>query len=140
MNRGFCSSPSCTRVAAPHSDLCYGCLKIVGYRSTVWHERSVRLYAIQGAELVKLGITSKSIKVRLADLQVGSPVPLTVLGHVNTYPQLEPSLHSCLVAHRNHGEWFRRQGEVLDVIAMIVAKDGSALESWVNSRAYRRSA
>ncbi|MYX32250.1 MULTISPECIES: GIY-YIG nuclease family protein [unclassified Streptomyces] len=54
---------------------------------------------------VKIGV-SNDPEARLADLQVGSPVPLVLLWEAKGGQQLESALHQHFAAHRLHGEWF----------------------------------
>lgn len=54
---------------------------------------------------VKIG-TSRNPAQRLADLQVGSPVPLSLLWKTPGTRELERMLHDYFVHYRSHGEWF----------------------------------
>lgn len=54
---------------------------------------------------VKIG-TSRRPAERLADLQVGSPVPLSLLWKTPGTRDLERMLHDYFVHYRTHGEWF----------------------------------
>lgn len=56
---------------------------------------------------IKIGFTSNEVKLRLADLQTGSPVKLHVLRFDEFATQAdETSWHRKLKDHRLHGEWF----------------------------------
>lgn len=58
----------------------------------------------------KIGITNGSLKRRIAELQVGSPVPLLL--HFDQHcsarqpRHVEAFAHLLLVDHHSHGEWF----------------------------------
>lgn len=58
-----------------------------------------------GTGLTKIG-TTIDVKHRLAALQCGSPVPLTVLWLTPGGRAVEARLHSVYAAQRAHGEWF----------------------------------
>lgn len=89
--------------------------------------RRRHVYAICGAELIKIG-SAIDVAKRVADLQIGSPVPLTVIAHTPLMDaQLEFDIHRRLRGHRQHGEWFRHEGDVITVVALIKSGDMPAL-------------
>lgn len=67
------------------------------------------VYAIraQGHQAVKIGFATNPHK-RLRDLQIGCPLPLTLLWTFLTdnAPELEAALHRRFRAQRTQGEWF----------------------------------
>jgi len=74
------------------------------------------VYAVKGAgNFVKIG-KGKNIAQRLRDIQTNHPVPLRLLAVLSDDPEDEKLFHSKLAAHRAHGEWFRLEDEVLEVI------------------------
>lgn len=79
------------------------------------------VYFISGAHMVKIGSTCNLPK-RFTDLQCGSPVPLTFLLALHTEAPssdlvaLERELHERFAHLRMHGEWFVREGALLDFI------------------------
>lgn len=80
---------------------------------------SVFIYVIQCNDLIKVGIAG-DVYGRLAELQVGNPYPLRVLGYwraVNAI-QEEEIIHVHLEKYRERGEWFRLPKDMLDKIAM----------------------
>lgn len=94
------------------------------------------IYAIAGADLVKIG-SSGDVHQRLIDLQIGSPVPLRLIGWVReVHTSLESLIHAHLAAHRAHGEWFRRTRPVEQVVSLICANDAGQLKYLV-TQAYR---
>lgn len=81
------------------------------------------VYIVQGENLVKIGFTERSAESRLRNLQTSCPFPLKLLYFDSTASREdERILHSLLHVHREHGEWFRIEGEVkysLDTIAEL---------------------
>lgn len=125
----FCANPTCTRLAAPGGSLCYGCIRTYRSATIATRERTVKLYAVSGAKVVKIGITSGDMPRRLFALQTGSPVKLTLLGFVSVPPHYERRVHSALRAQRQHGEWFKPEGLALEIISRIEARDAPGLEA-----------
>lgn len=84
-------------------------------------ETSVRVYFIQAIEggPIKIGM-SQNPERRLADLQVGSPVRLRIIGVAVGGQQREAALHRRLAKHRVHGEWFADAPEVMAAIAEVL--------------------
>jgi hypothetical protein len=75
------------------------------------NERGGTIYCIgmEGTELVKIGITRRAISTRLADLQVGCPFRLSLLGYVDVADSLESvekTIHRLLEDAHRQGEWF----------------------------------
>lgn len=76
--------------------------------------------------LVKIG-RSVDVRGRLADLQAGSPVPLTLLWQTLGGAELETALHRWFGPCRAHGEWFDFPNR--DAVACVVqALPGVAAE------------
>ena len=69
--------------------------------STRW----VYLIGSANSSLAKIGV-SNDPEVRLADLQVGSPLPLVLLWKTPGGQGLESALHNYFAPYRQHGEWF----------------------------------
>ena len=59
---------------------------------------------IEGSPLVKIGYTSGDPKARVAQLQTGLPMQLTLLW--STFGDYEDELHDRFAAYRVRGEWF----------------------------------
>lgn len=127
----FCANPSCTRVAAPGGSLCFGCIRTYRARTQAIHEPQVKLYAVTGAGLVKIGITSGAMSRRLFAMQTGSPVKLTLIGYLITGGHNEGRVHSACRRQRLHGEWFKPEGNVLKVLEFMDRKDAPALEAFL---------
>lgn len=66
------------------------------------------IYFIEGRHtgLIKVGFTEHDPKVRLRDLQTGSPDTLSLIGVVDGDQKLERELHDSFVLFWHHGEWF----------------------------------
>lgn len=78
------------------------------------------VYFVQGetTELIKIGITSQDINLRIMDMQCGSPDRLTLLGIMCVKSRVvEKVLHKHFASTRVHGEWFRPSPELLEYIA-----------------------
>lgn len=67
-------------------------------------------------EYVKVGYTKRHPRARLAQLQTGCPVRLTLLGFVPGCVGLERYLHTLLQDDRCEGEWFALSDYVNRVI------------------------
>lgn len=65
---------------------------------------------------IKIGYTSGQPSVRVAALQTGNHVPLSLVAVVNGDPQLERDLHRRFAHLRGIGEWFKPGP---DLVAMI---------------------
>lgn len=73
----------------------------------------------QGA--IKIGF-AKSPDDRLREIQVGSPIPLSILALVEGGPKLEKGYHRRFAAHRLHGEWFAPHPDILAEIERLTPK------------------
>lgn len=65
--------------------------------------------------LVKIGKTT-SPKKRITCLRTMSPVKLDVVALVRAHDYHEAMIHKALAEYREHGEWFRAEGDVADMI------------------------
>lgn len=74
--------------------------------------------------LIKIG-QALDVNKRLSSLRSGSPAVLNLLACVRFFGDLEAFLHKRLEAYHSHGEWFRAEDLVLDVVE-------SALDSGVS--------
>lgn len=70
----------------------------------------------EGTGRVKIGV-SHDPTFRLASLQAGSPVALHLRGVLPGGVAVEQALHLRFAEQREHGEWFRLTGELVDVVA-----------------------
>ncbi|WP_329103269.1 GIY-YIG nuclease family protein [Streptomyces sp. NBC_01439] len=67
---------------------------------------SVYVIAMDGSQLVKIGYTAGNPVQRMAGLQTGLPVALSLLWHREGSRALESALHARFAEHRVRGEWF----------------------------------
>jgi hypothetical protein len=75
------------------------------------------VYFVQSEnDVFKIGITNRDPEARIAALQVGSPVQLTLYKCVRTSTPktLEKDLHKHFAAHRVNGEWFKITPEMIE--------------------------
>lgn len=81
-----------------------------------------QIYFIQsvGGGPIKIGV-SDDPRRRLADLQVGSPAVLRLIGTAAGDQRREAALHRRLAEHRLHGEWFTDAPEVFAAIAEVLS-------------------
>lgn len=61
--------------------------------------------------MLKIG-TSYRLHQRIAELQLMSPVPLEIIGHVKGGAEREREYHEMFAVERSHGEWFRFSADV----------------------------
>jgi hypothetical protein len=85
-----------------------------------WHANASdeQVYFVVGADKLKIGVSIDPALLRLADLQTGSPVSLSIAWRV-TCPnarQLEAALHRRYAEHRSHGEWFDAAPILADIL------------------------
>jgi len=66
------------------------------------------VYLISDGDYFKIGHTSKSIKIRLSELQVGNPNELFIIDSYETtnYKLVELTLHRLFKNNHILGEWF----------------------------------
>jgi hypothetical protein len=66
---------------------------------------------------IKIGHTRRDIELRLADLQTGNGMALTLLGSIPGGPSLERELHKRFASDLSHGEWFSASAELVAYLA-----------------------
>lgn len=71
---------------------------------------------------IKIGTTRVSAAARLADLQIGSPVPLALLATIAGGHEREAALHARFARLRLRGEWFRPEAELVAFIEGVLAQ------------------
>lgn len=150
-----CQGRSCIKDPLPGEKLCQSCkekqeakARAMKDRYSFWEavreERPKKgrafVYAMGNPDegLVKIGITL-DIAQRHKAIRASSPIPIEVLGFVESDHRLEKAIHAGLAEHREHGEWFRRTPEVVEVVRMIREKRAMELEilfldGWLQSR------
>lgn len=69
-----------------------------------------------GIDMVKIGFTDGHPKMRMGDLQVGSPIRLESVGFIEGTTDDEQAIHRTFAEHRSHGEWFHMSPPVLAFI------------------------
>lgn len=85
------------------------------------------IYFILAPDQMKIKIgQAKDVSKRLNNLRGSSPCELRLLASVRSYGDFEAYLHKKLASSRLHGEWFRADEQVLDVVEAAV--DGGARE------------
>jgi hypothetical protein len=77
---------------------------------------------------VKIGYTRRSAKQRLAHGQTFSPEPLSILAESPASQALERQLHRYFEPLRIHGEWFRYEGRLKDLVYFL--SEGFTVEEW----------
>lgn len=83
-----------------------------------WKNEPVRTYVIEatGTGLVKIG-QSRDMVERLRKMQYQCPVEMRIIAVCDD--NVERRLHALLDAHRAHGEWFRKNDEVMGVVLSL---------------------
>jgi DNA-binding Xre family transcriptional regulator len=79
------------------------------------------IYFIQAGDCVKIG-RAANVKQRLSALQIGSHLPLTLLGTLPGNEQQEKDLHASFFHLRVRGEWFQIATELRQFIDEFVNK------------------
>lgn len=75
------------------------------------------VYVLESGPFVKIGFTAGPVSKRLAALQTGSPIAITVLAEIQGSAQLERALHARFANLRGSGEWFRNEGDLAEWVA-----------------------
>ena len=80
------------------------------------------IYVIKGADLFKIGATTKSVEQRMRQLQVGSPVLLSLClsYYCDDVYASERKLHKHFAGRRHHGEWFDLSDEDVEFIERLL--------------------
>jgi len=82
--------------------------------------------------LLKIG-KSRDIGARLASLQTGSPQKLVLIGMFPNNGNLEKKLHKRLRQYRTHGEWFKIEGEIEELLCIVRSGDDIKLIKYLKS-------
>ncbi len=85
------------------------------------------VYFLQGAGggPIKIGKSNVvQLHARVADLQVGNPAELRVLGCIPGDHKTEHELHTALAPYRVRGEWFEDNSIVRDTMDNLVREHG----------------
>ncbi len=69
-----------------------------------------------GLDRIKIGFARSSPRVRLNELQEGSPLKLRPIGFIPGGRMLEADIHRQFADARTHGEWFNATPELMDYI------------------------
>lgn len=91
----------------------------------VWRENyrkqsAGRVYALAAGDFIKIGFTKGDILIRIAKLQTGCPTKLRLIGTGPGGRLIENRLHALLRPYRSHGEWYRSEPIVRELIARFV--------------------
>jgi hypothetical protein len=75
------------------------------------------VYFIQrgGDGPIKIGTTSNKLRSRLREVQIGSPDPLYLIGHIRG---LEADVHIRFQRYRISGEWFEPHEDILNFVRL----------------------
>jgi hypothetical protein len=76
----------------------------------------VYFIAAETVGAVKIGFSRNHPRARLKHLQIGCPVPLKLLSFTEGTNDDELRLHASYSDLRIHGEWFRLEGRLIDVV------------------------
>lgn len=96
-----------------------------------------RIYFVSdGNGHIKIG-SSANPSARVASLQTGTAMKLTLMGHRPGGSEGERLLHDCFAEERVVGEWFRARGKLMEFLLDVVEHDWTedmsaqdALDDW----------
>jgi hypothetical protein len=94
-----------------------------GFSDKEIRDTRTNLYVIEalGLESIKIGVSCDPER-RCYHLQTASPVPLCLVGVVESVPgRYENLLHEQFGAYRCCGEWFEKKGEVAEFVNRVTA-------------------
>jgi hypothetical protein len=96
-----------------------------GRKGTIYRDQCF-VYFIKAdvgeTSFVKIAFTTDDVKKRLRVLQLGSPVPLVLLGWVDAVRQLEVDLHNKYAEYHSHREWYYLSSELEAHIADMLSE------------------
>lgn len=81
---------------------------------------------------VKIGYTGRRVRQRLAEGQTFAHQELTLLAETYGTMADEAKLHRLFASLRLRGEWFRYEGELRELVMMLMLDDVT-LQSWLES-------
>jgi hypothetical protein len=81
-------------------------------------DKNVRVYFLESAGLVKIGMTT-GMDYRLKSLRTMSAVPIDYLTSTPGSYGIERALHLHFAEHRSHGEWFRPNEPLVNLIEVL---------------------
>lgn len=81
------------------------------------------VYFISAPTVSKVKIGYGKPEQRIEAMRANSPVPLVLLGCVASPPSLEAQLHSYLIEHVSHREWFHLTPQVRETVAALLVGD-----------------
>ena len=87
-----------------------------------WEKENMGVvYFIQGEKTgrIKIGYTTKPIRIRMSQLQVGSPDKLKLLGTMQGGAVAEGAIQGQWASLHSHGEWFNQSPELLSYIREV---------------------
>lgn len=76
------------------------------------------VYAVDGGDLFKIG-KALDVAARFSSLQSGSPIELKLVGFVLGPKTLERDIHRWAEPYRRRGEWFSKDGPVVNLVEAI---------------------
>jgi len=74
------------------------------------------IYAVRAGDFIKVGFTKSDVSERIAKLQTGCPLSLELVATGPGGRYMERGLHDVLKSFHVHGEWFRAEPLVLEII------------------------
>jgi hypothetical protein len=89
------------------------------------------VYFVRAGEHFKIGWSQRP-EGRVAALQTGNPLPLSLLGSMRGSEDDERALHGAFAHWRAKGEWFRAEPAAMQLVEWILARDSK-------QRAYMRA-
>lgn len=119
--------PANLRVMPPDLDkLMSGALSLqpLGFDETVYGKDPV-VYFVRGGELIKIG-WSRHVRSRVMGMKIGSPAALTVVALALGGWELEAVLHAKYSEYHSHGEWFRYEGRLRELVDSLAARSSAA--------------
>lgn len=101
---------------------------IVRWNRVTWERRELcilfdifqRVYFVQMSDFIKIGYTA-NLKNRMHGFKTSLPLPVDLLASIYGTTKTEKHIHEKFARHREQGEWFRRDNELLDFIEAIKA-------------------
>lgn len=82
------------------------------------HELSQFVYFMENSGNIKIGVTA-SVSARLKNIQASCGSKIKLLGYMKGTQALEAKLHKRFRKHRIHGEWFRKNSDLLQFIETL---------------------
>ena len=83
-------------------------------------EEGPGVYVVRSGASMKVGRSTRAIRLRVNELQIAQPEPLELLAILSANPDDEKAAHARLAPFHERGEWYRVTAESLRIVLRMV--------------------